>query len=73
MVFRKPLATSDIHGKDGVGGSIPPGGSTNPMTSANAGQLCFEAVRGSHIRLGMCCEAKACLCGTVLLTCNLSP
>jgi hypothetical protein len=28
-----------IHGKDGVAGSIPAGGSTKPMTSGNAGQL----------------------------------
>jgi hypothetical protein len=27
-----------IDGKDGVAGSIPAGGSTNPMTSANAGR-----------------------------------
>jgi hypothetical protein len=28
-----------VHGKDGVAGSIPAGGSTKPMTSANAGHL----------------------------------
>jgi hypothetical protein len=33
-----------IDGKDGVAGSIPAGGSTKPMTSANAGQF---GVRGS--------------------------
>jgi hypothetical protein len=29
----------EIHGKDGVAGSIPAGGSTQALTSANAGQL----------------------------------
>jgi hypothetical protein len=35
-----PLAQSveRIHGKDGVAGSIPAGGSTKVMTSGNAGQ-----------------------------------
>jgi len=28
-----------FHGKDGVGGSIPPGGSTQALTSGNAGHL----------------------------------
>jgi hypothetical protein len=28
-----------IDGKDGVASSIPPGGSTKPMTTANAGQF----------------------------------
>lgn len=42
---RAPLAQSaeHIHGKDGVAGSIPAGGSTKLMTSANAGHL---GVRG---------------------------
>jgi hypothetical protein len=36
-----PLAQSaeHIHGKDGVGGSIPPGGSTKAPTSGNAGRF----------------------------------
>ena len=38
-----PLAQSaeHIHGKDGVGGSIPPGGSTNMLTSGNAAHSGF--------------------------------
>jgi hypothetical protein len=31
----------DIHGKDGVAGSIPAGGSTPRLTSANANQSPF--------------------------------
>ena len=40
-----PLAQSaeHIHGKDGVGGSIPPGGSSKGLTSGNAGQFAFPA------------------------------
>src|SRR6266487_5467500 len=34
-------AIAGIHGKDGVAGSIPAGGSTNALTSTNAGQLLF--------------------------------
>jgi hypothetical protein len=41
MTSLAPLAQSaeHIHGKDGVAGSIPAGGSTPRLTSANAGQL----------------------------------
>jgi hypothetical protein len=55
-----PLAQSaeHIHGKDGVGGSIPPGGSTYPMTSANAGRLSFRDRGADHIRIGMWPERR---------------
>jgi hypothetical protein len=42
-----------IHGKDGVAGSIPAGGSTHALTSANAGQSPSQAVAAGHIRSGM--------------------
>ena len=34
----------EIHGKDGVAGSIPAGGSTPRLTSGNAGQLSFSGL-----------------------------
>src|SRR6266536_4091613 len=46
-----PLAQSaeHIHGKDGVGGSIPPGGSKQGLTSGNAGQFPFWwSLAGGH-------------------------
>jgi len=33
----------NTNGKDGVAGSIPAGGSNNPMASANAGRLGVRA------------------------------
>jgi hypothetical protein len=38
-----------IHGKDGVAGSIPAGGSTQALTSGNAGESRSGAVGADHI------------------------
>jgi hypothetical protein len=56
-----PLAQSaeHIHGKDGVAGSIPAGGSTEALTSGNAGESPSGAVGADHIRIGMGCEGSA--------------
>jgi hypothetical protein len=48
-----------IHGKDGVAGSIPAGGSTPRLTSGNAGGSPSGAAGAGHIRSGMGCEGSA--------------
>jgi hypothetical protein len=48
-----------FHGKDGVAGSIPAGGSTQSLTSGNAGESPSGAVVADHIRIGMGCEGSA--------------
>ena len=52
-------AAAPIHGKDGVAGSIPAGGSTHSLTSGNAGESPSGAVGADHIRIGMGCEGSA--------------
>ena len=44
-----------IDGKDGVAGSIPAGGSTQALTSGNAGEPPSGAVAADHVRIGMGC------------------
>jgi hypothetical protein len=44
-----------IDGKDGVAGSIPAGGSTQALTSGNAGEPPSGAVAAGHVRIGMGC------------------
>jgi hypothetical protein len=48
-----------FHGKDGVAGSIPAGGSTKAMTSGNAGQLSFSSLLGEHVAVGMWPEVRS--------------
>ena len=48
-----------VHGKDGVAGSIPAGGSTPRLTSANAGEPTSGALAAGRICLGMEFERSA--------------
>jgi hypothetical protein len=47
-----------IDGKDGVAGSIPAGGSTEALTSANASQFHVWERWADPIRIGMCCWSQ---------------
>jgi hypothetical protein len=42
-----------FHGKDGVAGSIPAGGSIHRLTSANGDESSSGVVAAGHIRSGM--------------------
>ena len=50
-VLRGVVNHRRIDGKDGVAGSIPAGGSTQALTSGNAGELPSGAVVAGHIRI----------------------
>jgi len=61
-VLRGVVNSPSINGKDGVAGSIPAGGSTPRLTSANAGHTLLGGCSTRLVRQGMCSEEPGSIC-----------